>query len=147
MTLVEVVASLALLGSLLGASVLAKGRFDQQWRGAERRLSAVRALDGQLARWRMAAPLGDAAEQADGPAVWPREGEGVIAERWWWRAETLDRPEDSAEPVLEVVRYTVFDPDFSEGRGQATLDVLVLPRAVEESLGGDAASEAVRETP
>jgi hypothetical protein len=51
MTLLEVVAGLALLASLLGALVLAKARYARQAAAADRRLEAVDAADDLLAAW------------------------------------------------------------------------------------------------
>ena len=51
MTLLEVVAGLALLASLLGAVVMAKARHARQAAAADRKLQAVRAADELLAGW------------------------------------------------------------------------------------------------
>jgi hypothetical protein len=51
MTLLEVVAGLALLASLLGALVMAKARYARQAAAADRRVEAVAAADELLAAW------------------------------------------------------------------------------------------------
>src|SRR5688500_6139833 len=51
MTLVEVVGGLALLGTLLVAVLLARGRYIRQAAIADRRLQAVAAADALLAQW------------------------------------------------------------------------------------------------
>jgi len=51
MTLLEVVAGLALLASLLGAVVTAKARYARQAAAADRKLRAVAAADELLAGW------------------------------------------------------------------------------------------------
>ena len=51
MTLLEVVAGLALLASLLGALVMAKARYARQAAAADRRVEAVAAADELLAGW------------------------------------------------------------------------------------------------
>src|SRR5829696_1110368 len=51
MTLLEVVAGLALLASLLGALVIAKARYVRQAAAADRRVEAVAAADALLAGW------------------------------------------------------------------------------------------------
>jgi hypothetical protein len=51
MTLLEVVAGLALLASLLAALVMAKARYARQAAAADRRVEAVAAADALLAGW------------------------------------------------------------------------------------------------
>src|SRR5881394_3936045 len=50
-TLIEVLAGLVILGTLLVAIAAARGRFARQWVEADRRLAAVRAADKMLADW------------------------------------------------------------------------------------------------
>src|SRR6476646_1672368 len=66
MTLLEVVAGLALLASLLGALLLAKVRYARQAAGADRRLEAVAAADALLAAWHQ------------NPQALPRDGSGMV---------------------------------------------------------------------
>lgn len=51
MTLIEVLAGLALLASLLGGLLLVKSRSGRQWSAANRRLEAVAAADELLSAW------------------------------------------------------------------------------------------------
>ncbi len=51
LTLIEVVAAIAILGSVLTAVVVAKTRHTRQLALAERRAAAVRAADALLHRW------------------------------------------------------------------------------------------------
>ena len=51
LTLIEVVAGLALLGTLLTTLLLAHSRHARQIRAAQDKLAAVNALDGLLTRW------------------------------------------------------------------------------------------------
>src|SRR5688572_15241286 len=51
MTLIEVLAGVALLGSLLVGVVLARGRYIRQWTTAQHRLEAVQAADALLNQW------------------------------------------------------------------------------------------------
>lgn len=132
MTLIEVVAGLALLGSLLGAAVVAKGTLTRQWTAAQHRAEAITALETHFRGW---AAGDDDAElsQAPGTSAWPTSGEGPLGDgRWWWRADAREVVSDDATatiPGLNVIRYSVFDPDSgnvgsSEDRAAAVIDVL-----------------------
>lgn len=111
MTLIEVVASLALLGSLLGAAVVAKGKLTRQWTASQHRAEALAALEDQFRGWASADDGRRDLSGTDGSA-WPTSGEGPLGDgRWWWRAETREVTNDTiAEPApeLAVIRYTVF---------------------------------------
>src|SRR3954454_16567129 len=50
-TLIEVLAGLVLLGTVLASVMIARGRFVRQWAQAEQRLAAVHAADAMLAQW------------------------------------------------------------------------------------------------
>jgi len=135
MTLVEVVASLALLGSLLGAAVLAKGRLMRQWSVAQDRVEAVELLSAQLALWHGSQGQ-DGTEQSEGSA-WPHSGEGPLGQdgQWWWRAEALE-VETSQVAGLSVVRFTAFDPTQALTRDEsplATMDVLIYESLTEST--------------
>ena len=67
MTLVEVVAGLALLASLLSAIVMAKARYARQAATADRRVQAVAAADALLSGWHQ------------NPRSLPRDGLGAGA--------------------------------------------------------------------
>src|SRR5947209_13143962 len=51
MTLIEVIAGLVILGTILASLAIARGRFARQWSAADRKLAAVRALDALVADW------------------------------------------------------------------------------------------------
>src|SRR3954464_10234738 len=55
-TLVEVLAGLVLLGTVLASVTIARGRFMRQWAQAEQRLTAVHAADALMARWMSGGP-------------------------------------------------------------------------------------------
>lgn len=129
MTLVEVVASLALLGSLLGASVIAQARLTRQWTAAQERAEAVEALDAQLTDWHNAIDILDTEAPAahDQPIVsgFPLTGEGPLdVAPWWWRVEI---PEDQPglDLGIERVRYVAFDPSDLSRQAASSIDVLV----------------------
>src|SRR4051794_8506660 len=67
MTLVEVVAALALLGTLLAAVLVVRVRYARQSAAAERRLQAVAAADALLSAWHR------------DPRSLPRFGSGQVA--------------------------------------------------------------------
>jgi hypothetical protein len=98
MTLVEVVASLALLASLLVGLLLAKARYTRQAALAERRIEAARAADRLLAAW-----------WAD-PPRFPRRGAGQIdgAADLSWRTSLVANP-TLGELGAQVVRLEVLD--------------------------------------
>lgn len=75
-TLVEVVASLMLLGSLLIGILVAHRKHVQQIRGAERRLAAIAAMDDLLAKWSVEGSWG--ATQSEG------EFGGAKGLKWRW---------------------------------------------------------------
>jgi len=137
MTLVEVVASLALLGGLLGGAVVAKTRLTRQWQAAQQRASAVAALDAQLEAWRQQATLPrDPAEPdasaeeplsiTSGPA-WPTSGGGPLStEPWWWRAEQVTAAANNEYPI-QVTRFTAYNPSDPNQTTAATLDLLSFP--------------------
>jgi len=100
MTLVEVLAGLALLGTLLVAILLAKGRATLQQVRAERRLAAAAAADRLLTLWW---------KDLD---RFPRHGQGYVDGRdgFTWRTRVLTYR--SIKPVtVQVVRVDLFERD------------------------------------
>ncbi len=89
-TLIEVLAGLVVLGTVLSAVVIARGRFVRQWAVAEQRLDAVRAADGLIENW----------SSGGGWAV-PMRGEGLIEERYLWR--TMPVGDENARKLNAVV--------------------------------------------
>jgi Tfp pilus assembly protein PilV len=101
LSLVEVTAGLVVLGTVLAAVAVARGRALRQWGEAERRLRAVQALDSALEQWSAGAGLG-----ANLPV--PGEGELSPAEGLTWRSRRIN--EDGAARLgVEAVRVEVFD--------------------------------------
>lgn len=143
MTLVEVIASLALLATLLGGTVVAKGRLTRQWADARDRAEAVRLLDAQLQLWHtppegaVAAASSDAATRdtsgsmAAGLAYTraPTHGQGELGPRFIWRASPLPVSETfgvtrGAGGGVEVVRYTAVRAGSAGETTLATIDLL-----------------------
>ena len=98
MTLIEVVAGLALLGTLLVGIVLAKVRYTHQWTAAERRVQAVGAADDLLSAW-----------WADAGSF-PRRDAGEVPGRpgLAWRTAPVSNPAVEALDA-RAVRLEVFD--------------------------------------
>ena len=81
LTLIEVVASLALLGGLLTAMVMAHARHVKQLADADRQMNAVAAADALLTQW------------WQDPASFPIAREGTVPNhpRLAWRTEVVTR--------------------------------------------------------
>src|SRR5688500_5138483 len=98
-TLVEVVAGLALMATLLVALLLVHGRSTRQAAAAERRLQAVAAADALLAEW------------WPSPATFPRSSSGWVdrgGTDFSWRTRLVANGE--AERLgAAVVRLEVLD--------------------------------------
>ena len=78
----EVTAGLVVLGTVLTAVAVARGRALRQWGEAETRLRAARALDGALERWSAGAGLGE-----NLPV--PAEGDLDATEGLTWRSRRI----------------------------------------------------------
>src|SRR3954447_17756598 len=99
MTLIEVIAGLVILGTILASLAIARGRFARQWSAADRKLTAVRALDALVADW-MNVP---------GSAV-PLNRQGAIPDmaKLIWRTRVL--PDTAATKLsAAIVRVEVLD--------------------------------------
>lgn len=118
MTLVEVVAALVILGTILAALAVARGRFTRHWAEADRKLAATKALDALITEW------------TDGPfASVPinRQGRLPNTRTCIWRTRAL-RTADAARLTAVVVRVEVFDrgdEQKSNGVPVASIDLLV----------------------
>jgi hypothetical protein len=130
LTLIEVVASLAILGTLLVSMLMARQRYSRQWTLAVRKGEAVSAADQLLSEWWR------------DPRKLPLEGRGVIAGHpdLMWRTRTMDNRDADALDA-QVVRLEVFtQAERQKGNTQvkekalATVDLL-LPKPEE---AGDA---------
>lgn len=117
LTLIEVLASLALLGTLLVALVQARGDHLRQWTLAQRKLEAVDAAERLLEAW-----------WAD-PATLPRSGSGTLDGGWRWRTQVREAPALEHEALhAELVRLEVLE---AEGpKVLVTIDLFV-PRPPE----------------
>ena len=100
MTLVEVIAGLVVLGTLLAAVTVARGRFVRQWAEADRRLQATRAVDALMSEWLSGSPQA-VPTHARGPLI------GGAANQVW-RTQVIRDPAAAALGAI-VVRLEVFD--------------------------------------
>ena len=98
-TLVEVIAALVILGTILSALLIARGRFARQESLAQRRLEAIRALDQLVQQW------------MNGPAsAVPIQSSGALSDsaNQTWRTHTV--PDAAAARLgTRIVRVDVFD--------------------------------------
>ena len=98
-TLIELLAGLVILGTLLVSIAAARGRFARQWVEADRRLSAVRAADKMLGQW-----------MAGAEQNIPVQGQGDLpgVTKCTWRTREI-RSQGAEELRARVVRLEVFD--------------------------------------
>src|SRR2546423_15614447 len=97
-TLVEVIAALVILGTILAAVLIARGRFVRQDVQARRRIEAARALDALVHGW-MNGPV----------SAVPMQATGTFADSTQtWTTRVIREP--SAEQIgARVLRVDVFD--------------------------------------
>jgi hypothetical protein len=118
MTLVEVMGGLALLATLLVATLLARTRYIHQAAVADRRLHAVRAADMLLTGWHQDTRL------------LPRAGAGIVPgdEQLAWRTQTLASAE-ATDLGAVVVQLEIVDnrPGAVAGAPLASVEFLVDP--------------------
>lgn len=119
MTLVEVLAGLVVLGTLLASLAIARGRFSRQWADADRKLAAVRAVDAMVTDW---------TDMPGSPIPVNREGALPGAPNCVWRTHLI--PDANARSLAAaIVRLEVFDRSAATRQLRAvpllTLDLLV----------------------
>lgn len=115
-TLIEVIASLMLVGTLLVAVLMAHRRTTQQTRLAQQRLTAITALD-QLLTLRA-----NPNEQEAGDLQQPT-GKIPGSNPYHWR--TIERNDPAAESFgAMILRIEVFNPEFEQGETLANVELL-----------------------
>jgi hypothetical protein len=118
MTLVEVIGGLALLATLLVATLLARSRYVHQSTVAERRLQAVAAAEALLTTWHQ-----------DARSL-PREGSGLIPgeQQLAWRTRALANA-DARDLGAVVVQLQILDtrPQAFAGAVLTSVEFLVDP--------------------
>lgn len=136
MTLIEVLASLLLMGSILVALVGARGRLLTQHAEASDKRAAVHAADALLTAW----------WSGDPPSV-PAAGRGDVATHagWMWTTTEVGGAPDGI--ALRVVRLTITDErdlTRAQPRVLARVDVLV-PRGREAAPRRHSAADPARQ--
>src|SRR5215212_1472456 len=86
-TLIEVVAGLVILATVLASVTIARGRMLRQWADADRKLAATRAADAMIAQW-----------VADSDLAAPVAARGAVAgvEDCTWRTQLRRDPNAAA---------------------------------------------------
>lgn len=133
MTLIEVLAGLVILGTLLVSVSVARGRFVRQRAEADRRLAVVRAADAALARW-LSGP----------PQNVPLRGEGTLdgAPGCGWTTRTVADPAAGRLGAV-VVRAEFFDRSQSaRGAREPLFGVEFLVHDFRKPVAPAAAAEA-----
>jgi prepilin-type N-terminal cleavage/methylation domain-containing protein len=97
LTLIEVMAGLAILGTLLASLVVARGRYLHQWTLAGQKQQAVQAADQLLAGW-----------WAD-PQKFPRQQAGELPKsNLQWRTSVLDS-KSATDLKVQIIRLELFE--------------------------------------
>jgi type II secretory pathway pseudopilin PulG len=112
-SLVEVVASVLLVGTLLVAVLVAHRRAATQVRSAQRRLDAVAVLDALL----------EARRKPDSGDLQLARGKAPGSNPFHWRS-TLRHETGLDALSAAIVRIELFDPEFDEGRTLASVEIL-----------------------
>jgi prepilin-type N-terminal cleavage/methylation domain-containing protein len=120
LTLIEVVASLALLGTLLVTILMARQRYTRQWNLAVSKAEAVDVADQMLTQW------------WNNPQTLPHEGRGDVAGHsdLTWRTRTINSQEADALNA-RIVRLEVLPRSTPQGRAGRAQD---MPLAVVDIL-------------
>jgi type II secretory pathway component PulJ len=113
-TLIEVIAGLVILSTLLVSVAMARGRFLRQWSDADRRIQVTQSVDHLLSRW-LSAP----------PSALPISGQGNLedAPNFIWRTRPMNDPAAGHFGAI-TVRLEAFDSRF-QGPAIVTVDFLV----------------------
>jgi prepilin-type N-terminal cleavage/methylation domain-containing protein len=99
MTLIELLAGLVVLGTVLASVAVARGRFMRQWADADRKLLVTRAADAMLENWMI-----------DPTRRVPLHGQGPLAgaPECDWQTAVLNEPESATLGAM-TIRLSVFD--------------------------------------
>lgn len=125
-TLIEVLAGLVLLGSLLATVTLAKARYTRQLSLAARQLEAVKVADSILSQW-----------WQESPDTIPRDGNGQVTTELTeadlsWRTHPLDI--QSEEQIgYTIVRFELYDQQQPESQPPLVTVDLAISEPIEES--------------
>jgi prepilin-type N-terminal cleavage/methylation domain-containing protein len=107
LTLIEVMAGLAILGTLLASLVVVRGRYLRQWAFAGRKEKAVQVADRLLAAWWM------------NPDKLPRNGAGDVPNgKLRWRTYVVESAAADGLKV-QIVRLELFETGNNAGEAAA----------------------------
>ena len=120
MTLIEVLAGLVVLGTVLASVTIARGRFMRQTARAQQKIEASRAVDEMLSSW-FARPSGAVVIPSQGIL----EGSGRFAWRTNWRVNRAAEDLGARSAQLDV-----FDP---RGASEPVLTVEFIVRDIRQS--------------
>ncbi len=125
LTLIEVIASLMLVGSLLASVLLAHRRCARQTKLAVNRLAAVEVLDEFMTLWHRS----DTESSEELKKV---SGKAPGQNSFYWRKLVEDEA-TGKNLGITIMRIELFDPDFSSGEALASVELIV---PASESLRG-----------
>ena len=114
-TLIEALAGLVILGTLLAGVTTARSRANEQYAQSQQRLAASRALDALIAQW-----------YASPTSTVPLNAHGALpqAQHLQWRTTT--RSDAATTPIHAVIaRVEVFDPASRSRLPLLSVDLLV----------------------
>ena len=123
-TLIEVIASLVLIGTLMVGVLMAHRRCARQTKLSKRRMAAIEVLDGMMDDW--AEPEADRTLSLDGAS-----GKAPGDNKFHWRKLVAGQLPDELLG-LSIMRIEVFDPSFESGDSLAFVEIVV---PVADSLG------------
>lgn len=125
-TLIEVLAALALLGSLAVAMVLSRGRLREQHALAEKKLEAVEVADVMLSQWWAS----DSKSIPDG-----RSGVVEAQPGWTWETEAISNRELTRFGA-QIIRLRILDTSMLNNPIELTSVDMVMPVSKNNPLGG-----------
>ena len=113
-TLIEVLAGLVILSTLLVSLAMARGRFLRQWAQADQRIAASHEVDHLMEQWFAASP----------PAV-PIDSNGITDDvpHHLWQTQVIASPQAASIGTI-VVRLQVFQNNEAQSP-LASIDVLL----------------------
>ena len=112
--MIEVVAGVVVLATVVAAVAIARGRFLRQWGDAERKLTAAREVDAMMTRW-MDAP---------GALVVPSHGALEKTRGCEWAVQYVADPQAQTLGA-RVVRLEVVDRRVTNAKPVLSIDFLV----------------------
>lgn len=121
LTLIEVLASLAILGSLLVIIVQSRSSHVRQWHQAQLKSEAVHAADRLLRSW------------WSNPAALPSNDTGTWEERWRWRTSIVATPAlKDAALEAQLVRLEISEDGRPAAASLVRIDFFTLVEAPAE---------------